>query len=65
MPMALMDLLGLWIESRSGLFMDNDRLLIILTFGVKGSCMTTIDIEGEVWKCPCHNLLALSPWLEL
>jgi hypothetical protein len=50
---------------RSGLFMVDDRLLIRLTFGVKGSCTTTRDIEGEVWQQPCHNLLALSSWLEL
>jgi len=96
MLMESMDLLGLQIESGSGLFMVcvfmllhmwhmtdilwcwfwivgmfcwwmqvDDCLLIILTFGIKGSCMTTIDIEGVVWQQPCHNLLALSLWLKL
>jgi hypothetical protein len=45
--------------------MDDNNLLTKIILGVKGSCMTTIDIEGEVWKQRCHSLLALSSWLEL
>jgi hypothetical protein len=44
---------------------DDDSLLTRLTFEVKGSRTKTRDIEGEVWQKPCHNLLALSSWLEL
>jgi len=42
----------------------DDSLPTRLTSGVKGSCTTTRDIEGEVWQQPCHNLLAFMSWLE-
>jgi hypothetical protein len=44
---------------------DDDNLLRRLTFGVKGSRMTTKDIEGEVSQQPCCNLLALMLWLKM
>jgi hypothetical protein len=42
-----------------------DSLLTKLTLGVKGSCIKTRDIEGEVCSSPCHSLLSLPPWLKL